>query len=144
MKERMLGLKHIWVPRILYGLWRRLRCSRQIHLLRERMKFNWQNHQWYHCLYCDVCGFSIGVKTTNKKPIRNVSFDQLHQWEQCLIDGTRVIWRGSDNLQHPAIVSNYRNGNMTLQFEDGGVSSPCYIEQLIGIDLDDEYIEITR
>ena len=81
----------------------------------------------------------------NDKPIRRVTWNDMTEWIRLLVPGVIVIWLGANNVRYRATIIHGHNGNYRLKFEDDGhESEPCYIEQFVGIDLPDEYIEITR
>jgi len=75
---------------------------------------------------------------------RQISWNDLEQWEHLLVPNARVIWRGANACLYPATVLAYCNGNMRLKFEDGHESEPCYIEQIVQVETEEEIINLKK
>ena len=58
------GFTHIWFPKFLYGIWRKLCCKHGIHLWDECLSSaggKKENNGWDHYLYCSACQIIIVI-----------------------------------------------------------------------------------
>jgi hypothetical protein len=84
--------------------------------------------------------------TTEKKdkPYREICWNDLDKWEYLLAPNVTVLWKGANSVIYRTTLLSYSKGNARLKFEDGNESSPCYIEQFVGIETADEIIDLFR
>lgn len=77
------------------------------------------------------------------KPKRTIPWVNLKDWEHLLKPGVRVRWRGATGEVFNTTLVQGR-ADARLRFEDGHEAEPCYIEQFVGVETDEEIITLSR